>query len=160
MPKFEGRICETCGRIFTAEVKPSRPTWGRFCSRTCRNSGKANPNWRGGIQQHPKGYVYRWAPDHPQADALGRVLEHRLVAEMVLGRPLQPDEDVHHRNGIKGDNRPENLEVIDHGNHSRIHVCRLKRSPRGWWLTSEQVAAMPVQLALDLPEWMDVLEEC
>mgnify|MGYP002347073156 FL=1 len=40
-----------------------------------------------------------------------KVMQHRLVMEQVIGRPLTPDERVHHRNGKRDDNRPENLEL-------------------------------------------------
>lgn len=43
--------------------------------------------------------------------AAGRELQHRLVMEQMVGRRLQSDESVHHRNGVRSDNRPENLEL-------------------------------------------------
>jgi hypothetical protein len=50
-------------------------------------------------------------PDHPRAKRSPYVFEHILVAERVLGHYLEPGESVHHRDGVRDDNRPENLEL-------------------------------------------------
>jgi hypothetical protein len=84
--------------------------------------GKANPAWKGGRFVHKGGYVYAAAPDHPQANRDGYVYEHRLVMEHTLGRLLTKQERVHHLNGIKTDNRPENLALLaSQSAHKRLH---------------------------------------
>ena len=71
-----------------------------------------NPNWRGGRSIASNGYVLiRVGVGHPLADVRGYAYEHRLVASEMLGRPLAPFENVHHVNGRRDDNRPENLEL-------------------------------------------------
>ena len=65
--------------------------------------------------------VYK--PEHPQARKAGYVLEHRLVAESVLGRLLEPGEVVHHRDRNKQNNDPSNLEVFaTNGEHLRLEL--------------------------------------
>jgi hypothetical protein len=61
-------------------------------------------------------------PEHPRAAKSPYVFEHILVAEQILGRYLEPGESVHHRNGVRDDNRPENLELWTRPQPSGIRV--------------------------------------
>jgi hypothetical protein len=87
----------------------------------------ANPNLNGrrdGLSDHGGGYQVVLAPEHPYPDNKGKyVFLHRLVfeAEMLGGRYLKPEEQIHHKNGITDCNRASNLEVTSVGEHFRIH---------------------------------------
>jgi hypothetical protein len=124
---MNSRVCVECGREY-------QPSSGHLRCPSCRShnlcacgarkglkyatcsacrteSGDSNSNWRGGRTRHKRGYILLWAPDHPRTGNGSYVFEHVLVMEKMLGRYLLPGENVHHLNGVKDDNRPENLEL-------------------------------------------------
>ena len=66
------------------------------------------------------GYVRVYCPMHPHANTWGYVYEHRLIMEGILGRFLESNEHVHHKNGKRWDNRPENMEVLSASEHGKL----------------------------------------
>ena len=76
--------------------------------------GRKNPSWTGG--RYVERYVHILLPKdsffYSMVDNRGYILEHRLVMAKYLNRCLLPWEIVHHKNGIKTDNRIENLELL------------------------------------------------
>ena len=84
-----------------------------------------NNNWRGGRSLASNGYILiRVGTDHHLADVRGYAYEHRVVAEEKYGRRLQDGEHVHHINGDKSDNRPDNLEICNSATHRYLHRKR------------------------------------
>ena len=76
------------------------------------------------------GYRYcRTSPTHPRANAKGLYPLHRVLAENTLGRLLQPDEIVHHKDGDKENNEPSNLEVMTRAAHSGYHGAERTPNP-------------------------------
>ncbi len=85
--------------------------------------GSSHGMWKGGIKNHSAGYRYIWKPDHPACTKYGYVFEHRLIMEEYLGRYLTKDENIHHINGIKTDNRIENLQLCgNNSEHRHLHT--------------------------------------
>jgi hypothetical protein len=70
--------------------------------------GKLNWNWKGGRYKDGYGYIMLACPNEKS----GRRREHLVVMEEFLGRRLLTTERVHHKNGIKSDNRLENLQLF------------------------------------------------
>lgn len=111
------RTCQHCGGEFV--YQPGRRATGtprkrgkRFCSHECMSAATSVaavdpdlPGYTRGRRRHTQGYVLRRRPDGTD------VKEHTAVMEKILGRKLYAHENVHHLNGNRADNRPENLEL-------------------------------------------------
>lgn len=84
--------------------------------------GDKHPMWNGGITIGSNGYILKYCPEHPKKLKKCYVYEHILVMEEKIGRYLIKGEIVHHINGIKTDNRPENLMLFkSHHDHLTFH---------------------------------------
>jgi hypothetical protein len=70
--------------------------------------GKNNPFFKGYKTKNKEGYIFLYLPNHPSR-INNYIAEHRIVMEKYLNRYLKPTEIIHHKNGIKDDNRIENL---------------------------------------------------
>ena len=116
------------GRKHSAETKEKM----KKSARIKFEKGFHTALWKGGVKRREDGYIAIWKPKHPFATG-GYVLEHRLVMEKEIGRYLKPEEVVHHKNGIRNDNRIENLQLFKNGSeHQRYHALYTrKRNGRG-----------------------------
>lgn len=68
------------------------------------------------------GYVELWIPNHHRTRGNGYVFEHILVLEEKIGRRLLPNEQVHHIDKDRKNNSPDNLEVVDIVEHTKLHA--------------------------------------
>lgn len=115
-PKTEERFAITCQHCGTVVLVPlCRKLKAKFCSPRCKGTfnGRKNSKMRSDREEgrRPcKGYRRKF-----------RRPLHRVKMEEHLGRPLQRSECVHHINGNILDNRIENLAVMSHSEHCRIH---------------------------------------
>lgn len=104
--------CEVCDEAFYA--KPSRLKRGsstRYCSMDCRHLAEKTDRFiRSDGYASVKDDDGKW------------ILEHRQLMERHIGRKLDTREHVHHKNGVKDDNRLENLEVLSVEDHALLHA--------------------------------------
>lgn len=77
-----------------------------------------------------RGYVMVYMPEHHSTKDGRYVYVHRLVMEEVLGRPLTENENIHHKNGDKSDNRPQNLEIMSNSEHMSKHYKGLSEEEK------------------------------
>ncbi len=104
--------CEQCAKPISRH--------SQYC-RNCAKKGERNQAWKGGRHKSIAGYIYILKPDHPRANKFHDryVAEHRLVWEKAHNQLLPEGYLIHHLNGIKDDNRPENLVALQPKRHSK-----------------------------------------
>lgn len=88
--------------------RPAKPRAGVL-------AGDRNPAWSGGRRPRSDGYIEVWTPT-------GVRLEHQVVMEQAIGRPLRPGEVVHHIDENKANNTPNNLKLTTQAEHIREHL--------------------------------------
>jgi len=122
--------CKICGKKFYRYESVVKSNKTVSCSVKCANEmfkiinlPENNPKFKKIVKyrRNKHRYIYCYARGHPFATKQGYVMEHRLVMEQFIGRYLKKDEVVHHINGIKNDNRIENLKLFSHHNHNILH---------------------------------------
>lgn len=96
--------------------------------RDTKRTGTDNPFWKGG-RTNKRGYNLVQQKDHPRAYGDGYILEHILVWEEYHQSPVPKGYEIHHLNGIKTDNRPQNLLALPSKKHSLI-IPKLKERIR------------------------------
>ena len=119
--KIQDRRCNECGKVY----RPKREA-SKYCSRVCqwKNNGKNlgqgidHETWWLDSHGYITGRVWR-------GGKCIRIRQHRWVVEQHLSRPLSRWEIPHHINGVKTDNRIENLELKGYGEHSSYHNERM-----------------------------------
>lgn len=159
-------ICETCKKEIDNDTRMCR----NLCNPCYRKNYRKNSRdtytekikiarrlKRGLPPDHPRliakngsGYIHKksgyktiYKPNHPNIkNKMGQILEHVFVMSQYLGRPLFRGETVHHKNGIRHDNRIENLEIWDKSHppgqrlQDKINWCKEFLERHGYKITN------------------------
>lgn len=141
--------CDYCGKEFNIKPSQLKKQKTACCSKQCSNKlkeiiykGENNPNYNNRGFNNPlfkgektmtdDGYILIYMPDHPFSNNSGRIREHRYIAEKYLAKEehlilfngiyvLNPNLDVHHKDGDKTNNNIDNLEILTRNEHAKIH---------------------------------------
>ena len=115
-PRQPNHICRHCRKQFHDYRKDAQ-----YCSRKCCSVHRGKP------YIIKKGYRKVLLPDHPRADSKGYVFEHIIVMGAIIGEPVIKGKVIHHIDGNKQNNSPENLKL--HNNHSEHMAHHYRPSP-------------------------------
>lgn len=119
---YIAQACPDCGRLAWISIHKGRPA-SEYCipcanrQRLLGKKGADSIAWGGGRVHNNGGYAKVLDKEHARADTRGYVFEHIWVWEHVHSRRLPPNWVIHHLNGIRNDNRPENLKAMPRGLH-------------------------------------------
>lgn len=101
--------CPFCGDKIARKSKSCFPCF------SIHFKGENSYKFKGNPKKSCGGYMRQYSPNHPRTDRFGYVAQHVVIMEDFLKRPLRWDDEiketVHHKNGLRNDNRIENLEL-------------------------------------------------
>lgn len=143
--------CDVCGCNFYERMYKGK-TSGHYCSQSCakratigqqdlshlvqhRFTKGQQPHNYIGKTKHAAGYIVRTGGNKIQ-------LEHRMLVEQFLGRPLTRHEVVHHVNGDVTDNRLENLRIMSQSEHLKLHQQEQQAADPAGYRAKKQKAAL------------------
>ena len=151
--------CVGCGKkrwVHTTKGKEDSIRCISCASKLRAKYREENPKWKGGRWVDTQGYVViHLSPDDQyitMATTNNVVKEHRLVVAKNLGRSLSSYEIVHHKNGIKTDNRIENLELMTGSKHRMHNLYQLQIQKLEEEITKCQITALMLANQLETPQ--------